>query len=522
MFVGALLQFNVGCGRWYYTVSIINNDQYREMKKYAFLYIGDEKEANLVVDKTVRQWAKKYKELPDKEAIRYLRDELIYQCRLYTKKISYQKDSFLKFLGIKWYGAPFSGWRSINKLSTAIREVMLGLYIFNMTHAEIARSFHLPPGHVTAYIDRAKKRLNILNEKDEEKFIHSLMVDLQFIDGEKANENFPDFAPLPTRSLKTRLIGGGIGIIVIFGLMGLFFLFGKDESKDASEQTEFQESVPEDSPSQVIVPTEILELEIKDLYYELMVHDNFYNQPYFLSSKEARKYAAEEMHRMIETRKFANERNVFLDEKKLEELKSIAMGILDYRKTVFSEEKYLQRVLDEFQITEEQYIDYLLLEEEYNFYYMKLYDLEVNIEPLYDLFWDSKLLEPHYNKVGITLEEALEINEQDANYHYVEVEERQFDLPFDLTGSYMQIVQNANGEYVLENPKTFGLAETKYENFINSYTPNRFTFHITRTILDDYIDWLDNYNTSSEETAQLARELVEIYKLLKNSIEREL
>ena len=61
---------------------------------------------------------------------------------------------------------------------------------------------------------------------------------------------------------------------------------------------------------------------------------------------------------------------------------------------------------------------------------------------------------------------------------------------------------------------------TKYWSFIETFAPNHLS--VNRITLDDMIAYLENFDTDDAINKQLAKELVEVFKLLKQSIEWEL
>ena len=218
-----------------------------------------------------------------------------------------------------------------------------------------------------------------------------------------------------------------------------------------------------------------------------------------------------------------NNWNIYLNKSEQLELERSNQGALESLKYNPSDEKYFNSVLKAFQITEDQYIEYLVnLENEYVLYYSKLYELEINQEALDQKLYVEGTPAVYYERAGITVEEAKEIQKSWEQAEYIEVTERQFNLPFDLTGSDLHIIQLENGKYVFENPSFFALYSTKYGPFIETHVFSKNLLSVNRITLDDMIAYLENFDTDDAINKQLANELVEVYKLLKQSIEWEL
>ena len=289
-----------------------------------------------------------------------------------------------------------------------------------------------------------------------------------------------------------------------------------DSSKDVSETNNDGLTNP------IVIATSFEPRQLDEISFKIAAYENFYYDRAFYSAKEAKKVAAEKLYRWITAINFAEERNIFLNESELNYLKRLNNAKISLLKNHPSEEKYLNNVLAAFQITEEEYIEYYVnIENEAFIYEGKLYDLNVDQEPLRERY--SEIPEEYYKKAGITVAEAKEIDEMWEQYNYKEVTERQFDFPFDLTGSYHNIIQLDNGQYVFENPRNFALGSTpKYAYFFGVLAKRNNSMLVNRTSLDDMIDYLLNFNTDYEPYRQLANELAEVYKLLKQSIEWEL
>ena len=151
-----------------------------------------------------------------------------------------------------------------------------------------------------------------------------------------------------------------------------------------------------------------------------------------------------------------------------------------------------------------------------------MYELELNQEALDQKLYVEGTPAVYYERAGITVEEAKEIQKSWEQEEYIEVTERQFNLPFDLTGSMMHIIQLENGQFVFENPSYFGLYNTKYGPFIETHVFPQNPMSVNRITLDDMIAYLENFDTDDAINKQLAKELVEVCKLLKQSIEWEL
>ena len=162
-----------------------------------------------------------------------------------------------------------------------------------------------------------------------------------------------------------------------------------------------------------------------------------------MSAKDAKIHAAVRINHYISTIEFANERNIYLNKSEQLELERSNQGALESLKYNSSEEKYLNSVLEEFQITEDQYIEYLVnLENEYVLYYSKLYELEINQEALNQKLDVDGTPAVYFERAGISVEDAKEIQKSWDEMYYTEVTERQFHFPFDLTVSAIQVADD--------------------------------------------------------------------------------
>jgi hypothetical protein len=318
-------------------------------------------------------------------------------------------------------------------------------------------------------------------------------------------------------------------LLLVIGTYFMWTLFSGEQMalKEGNENEDVSEINNDGLTNPIVIATSFEPRQFDEISFKIAAYENFYYDREFYSVKEAKKEAAEKLYRWITVINFAEERNIFLNERELNYLKRLNNMKITTLKNHPSEEKYLNNVLATFQITEDQYIEYYVnIENEAFMYEGKLFDLKVDREPLYAKQYDSEIPEEYYEKAGITVAEVKEIDEMWEQiweqYESKEVTERQFNLPFDLTGSTLNIIQLDNGQYVFENPKYFGFHSTKYEAFIDVINKRSNYMVVNRTSLDDMIDFLLNLNTDYEPYRQLANELAEVYKLLKQSIEWEL
>ncbi len=325
-------------------------------------------------------------------------------------------------------------------------------------------------------------------------------------------------------------------LLLVVGAYFMLTIFSSEQIalKERNEQSNFLEDLnnknssetnSDDITNPIVINTSFEPRELDEISFKIAAYDTFYYDNTFHSAKEAKKEAAEKLYRWITAINFAEERNIVLSESELSYVQGLSNAKIRNLKSNPSKEKYLNNVLAAFQITEEEYLEYYLYigDEAYG-YESKLHELEVNMTQLYELY--SDIPEEYYEKAGITLAEAKEI---DAMWEQIwaqsesrKVTERQFNLPFDLTGSSLNIIQLDDGKYVFENPKYFGLYETKYGPFLENYLNKRNNMLINRTSLDDMIDYLLNLDTDYEPYRQSAREVAEVYKVLKQSIDWEL
>ena len=518
----------------------LGEKQLKPLLKFAFLYVGDIEEAKAILQKSIKKNTKMaHSKMDEKEETRHLTEEVLRQCHRYSKSFAYQKDEMLKTLGIKWYDHAEISWRAINKLPKRMREVAISHYILQLTHAEVAKTLHLPPGHVTSYLNKANIKLKIYSEENERNFIQHLNKDLEIIE----NLNWSTFlqSTQPQQnSKKVSYIIWGLATLLMASIFITTVVMKDKGENDVSEQhLPTDNSEPQnDSDGAIanktdstidgdnenpIINTSFEPIVLEDISFKLAAYEEFYRQPNFSSAKEAKKRAADRLYRYISTIEFANERNIYLSESEQRALERDNLSMVNSLKYFPTDEKYLNNVLVEFKITEDQYIEYFVnLENEYFAYEMKIYDLNINREALELKLYVEKTPAAFYERAGITAKEAKEIEKTWEQIEIEEVTERQFNLPFDLTGSYMHIIQLENGQYIFENPGFFGLYSTKYGSFLERYVFARNPMTVNRTSLDDMIAYLENFDTDYEPNKQLARELVEVYKLLKQSIEWDL
>ena len=507
--------------------------QIKPLLKFAFVFVGDIEEAKAILQKSIKKCTKiAHSKKDEKEATSVLTEEVIRQCYRYTKTFSYYKDKTLKMLGIKWYDSQITPWRAMNKLPKGMREVAIGHYILQLTHAEMAKTFHLPPGHVSSYLKKANEKLGILSDSSERDFIKQLQKDLVVIDELDWSTFIQITQPQHIPKKYSYMIWGGSALLMASIIITTVALKEKNENVESEKKKKKKDAgggLANENDSNLdgadenpIIYTPIEPRVLEDISFKLAVYEGFYRYN-FLSAKEAKKQAADRLYRYISTIGFANERNIYLNESEQIELERSNRDVVEYLKYSPTEEKYLNNVLDAFQITEEQYVEYLLtLENEYLAYENKMYELEVNQEPLVEKLYVEGTPAAYYERVGISVEEAKEIQKSWEQTEYIEVTERQFNLPFDLTGSDLHIIQLENGQYVFENPSYFGLYNTKYWPFIETHVFGQSLLSVNRLTLDDMIAHLENFDTDDAINKQLANELVEVYKLLKQSIEWEL
>ena len=507
--------------------------QIKPLLKFAFVFVGDIEEAKAILQKSIKKSSKAAKrKMDEKEATTGLAEEVIRQCYRYTKTFAYHKDETLKMLGIKWNDRLITPWKAINKLPKGIREIAIGHYILQLTRAEMAKTFHLPPGHVSSYLKKVNEKLGILSDSSERDFIQQLQKDLVEID-ELDWSTFIQITQPKHKSKKYPYMIWGVSALLMASIIMTTVALKEKNENVVSEQNDLQndaggglanenDSNLDGADENPIIYTSIEPRVLEDISFKLAVYEGFYRYN-FLSAKEAKKQAAERLYRIISTIEFANERNIYLNESEQIELERSNRDVVEYLKYSPTEEKYLNHVLDAFQITEDQYVEYLVnLENEYLAYENKMYELEVNQEALIEKLYVEGTPAAYYERVGISVEEAKKIQKSWEQTEYIEVTERQFNLPFDLTGSYMHIIQLENGQYVFENPSFFALYSTKYWPFIEAHVFGRNLLSVNRLTLDDMIAHLENFDTDDAINKQLANELVEVYKLLKQSIEWEL
>ena len=505
-------------------ISLVDK-QIKPLLKFAFVFVGDLEEAKAILQKSIKKSTKiTYGKMDEKEATTVLTEEVLRQCYRYTKTFSYHKDETLKMLGIKLYDNLITPWRAMNKLPKGMREVAIGHYILQLTHAEIAKTFHLPPGHVTSYLKKANEKLGLLSDSSERNFIKLLQEDLVEID-ELDWSTFIQITQPQHKSKKYPYMKWGLSALVMASIIiTTVTLKEKVESKQNDLQNDAGGGLANENDSTIdgenpIIITPIEPRIVEDISFKIAAYEYFYRYN-FLSAIEAKKRAADRLYHFITTIEFANERNIYLNESDQLELERSNQGVLESLKYNLSDEKYLNSVVEAF--TEDQYIEYFVnIENEFYLYYDKMYELEINLEAL-----DQKLYEGtptvYYERAGITVEEAKEIQKAEENMEYTQVTERQFHFPFDLTGSPMHIIQLENGQYVFENPSFFGLYDTKYWPFIETQLFPSKLMTVNRITLNDTITHLENFETDDETNRQLAYELAEVYKLLKQSIDWEL
>ena len=496
--------------------------QLKPLLKFAFLYVGDIEEAKKILQKSIKKSVKyANSQMDEKEGAKLLQKEVLRQCHSYSKSFTYQKDTFLKFLGIKWYDSPHITWRRINKLPTSIKEVAISHFIFKETSMEMAKNLTIPPGHVSLYLKKANEKLGIVTPEDANKFSQHLQEQLEFIDEIDVTSIIQHAQTVSTKQkpyLKWSI--ALVGVVILFITLYDEAEAPVEESTPNDQQTDTGKDLAENNNS--IIHTSLEPRIIPDISFEIATHQAFYYLYYIMSSKEARKFAAERLYQNISTIEFANERNIYLSEGELRELEQQNQMILEGLKSNPEEAKYFNKLLEELQITEEQYIDYYLyLENESYAYNYKMYELNVDQQALYQKLYEEETPAIYYERAGITPEEVLEIKKnQDQMNQMPVVTENQFNLPFDLTGSYLNIIQLENGQFVFENPSHFNLYNTKYSTFLENVMPAGLS--VNRASFDNTIAYLENFETYDETNKQLARELLEIYKILKQSIEWEL
>ncbi len=499
-----------------------SENQIKQFVKFAYLYLGDIEEAKEIVLKSKEKCIKLARPaMGEKEVVVLFKKLVLKHCHKYTKSIHYSVQRILKA------PTPSLVCTSIYKLPKATREVAISRFLLQETSAEIAKSLSIPPGNVAMHSKKMNEKLGTNTAQQEMQFIAKLQKELQFIDRLDFSA-LTEQQHLKAKGNKTTLLKWFVPLAIISLVAVALTLLNNDElqtllNKNESRETDETESQVGDPNSIPTVnhtpyePRELHSLSLKIAAYEL-----FYNETQFFNAQQSKFEAARQLYYYISIINLAEERNIFLDVYGQSAVAQNNRAHINWMRNFENQEEYLNRVLETFQITEEQYIEYYVaIQNEAHQYLMKLEELDVAQRELEEMFYID-LPRKYYEQLGLTKEEVLELKNEVESYDVQEVTEKQLDLPFDLTGSYMHLVQQDNGQYVFENPLYFSLHTTKYNLFLEDVWGKYEYQRLNRITLDNQIAFFTNYEAESDQEKQLANEVAEIYKLLKQSIDWEL
>lgn len=499
-----------------------NENHLKQLVKFTFLYIGDIKEAKAIVLKSREKCIKLARPTMDnKEIVRLLKKQVLDHCHKYTKSIHYFVQRLVKA------PVPSLAWTLIHHLPKSTREVAISRFFLQESSAEMAKSLSIPPGNVAMHSKKANEKLGIHTQQEEKQFIDKLQKELQFIDRLDFSE-LNEHQHLKAKDNKPTRLKWFVPIAIIVLIVVALTILSKVEMHMVFEENE--PGKVDETESQVGNPNSIPPVnntpyeprEIHDLSLKIAAFELFYNDTQFYSAKQSKFEAARRLYYYISIINLAEERNIFLDKYDQLAVEGNNRSQINWMKNFENQEVYLQKMLETFQITEEQYIEYYLgIQNEASKYLIKLHELDVAQKELEEIYYND-LPPAYYEQLGLTKLDVFEMKNELESYDFSEVTEKQFDLPFDLTGSYMHIVQLDNGQYVFENPLYFSLHTTKYNLFLEDVWEKYEYQRLNRITLDNQIAFFTNYETDSEQEKQLASEVAEVYKVLKQSIDWEL
>lgn len=266
-----------------------------------------------------------------------------------------------------------------------------------------------------------------------------------------------------------------------------------------------------------------LSMHIPDrLMFQIAEYETFYNAT-FNSSKQTKYSVALRMLEMYYVRKFMYEHNIVLSNERAEYLMELSNISFDTKIQDETEAFMINKILTEFNISKEDYIqNYLYPVNEYNELTKIMHEKEMSLfDSVGNIYEMDEIPKKFFESVGLMKEEFEEIGNLLMVESWDVVEENPENLPFNIVGTTLKISAR-DGKLFIDNPVQFNIDSTIYVDFYHKRIVNDLGLLLTRNTFKPITNYLENVEFDFEQENVLAVELLELLRVLERSVEWEL
>lgn len=264
-----------------------------------------------------------------------------------------------------------------------------------------------------------------------------------------------------------------------------------------------------------------------DLTLEITKYEYFYHDPSFYSKIEVEHFALSTVIQQFELVNHLQGFGVVWPDDQRDHYRNRAKADLETLKENESFLKYYLKLQQELNITDEDYIEhYLLPQYEVNVLRENMFSDGIGLDK--SGAYPKKFANKEFlQRMGLP-ENALEEKWEELNLaenkrlnemKYVENP----NVPFDLSEIHATYAMNQQGEIIFAETSYLSLLyNTQYATLMEKLVNDEFKSTIYRSNLDEFLSFLRNYETANENEANEIQEIIEIYEMLKRSIDWEL
>ena len=479
----------------------------------SFLLVQDKQVAEQIVEDVFRKYyIKNGNQNPDQKNKLVLTTMVVHKCRDFVNSWNYRKGQFSQFMkkeqiiNVGKYGQATAIMLS---LPLAVRSVAVLRYYGQFNTNETATMLRIAPATVKKHFEKVQLAFSLQFSESEIDNLSSILERENQIWNESLNgmqNKLSNFAT--TKSSKKKLFNWKTGIAAIFSTMALLlgvFTFFKSEKKE-----EFSTPINVEQPAPVLASEELR--VPSELTYTIAFYENYYLDGRFYSEQLAKEIAKSEVLDSFSYFYYLDQHNIVVNDERKEYYKRRAKEELGWKKADPFFMQYFEKLQQELQITEEDYMTYFLM---INVEYRDLWDRfnqDINSN-VYD-----QIMKEYFALVGYQQEPLAETSSLYYSESYNEgVEQNPADLPFELP--YQKVVKNEQGELLLYDPSYFNLWNTKYEKLFLKLSGLEYYGEFNRVMIEYLLTTLSMYQTEDVEEAKLAKELFELLLVLERSID---
>ena len=481
----------------------------------SFLIVQDKQVSEQIVEDVFRKYYKKNgNQNTDQKDKLVLTTMVVHKCRDFVNSWNYRKRQFSQFMKkeqITDAGKYGEATAIILSLPLAVRSVAVLQYYGQFNTNETATMLRISPATVKKHFKKAQLAFRLQFSESELDRLSFILERENKIWNESLNEmqnKLSNFAS--TKESKKKLFNWKMGISAIFSmalLLGVFIFFKPEKTEELSTSINTEQPIPILATEELRVPSE--------LTYTIAYFENYYLDGRFYSEQLAKEIAKSEVLDRFSYFYYLDQHNIVVNDERKEYYKRRAKEDLNWKKTDPFFMLYFEKLQQDLQITEEDYMThFLMVNVEYRDLMDRFYqDVKSNV---YD-----RIKKEYFALVGYPQEQLAETSLLYYSENYNEgVEQNPADLPFELP--YEKVVKNEQGELLLYDPSYFYLGNSKYEKLVLKLSGLEYYGEFNRVMLQYFLTTLSMYQTEDLEEAQLAKELYELLLVLERSIENKL